>query len=120
MRIIPRKTKVKMELIKNVYLSDVIFGLIGVAVAIALFTSNFADGLNIPVGLAWSTIIVCMFITTDGIRLYANLGYLFRFFAQQKRYSVEKAKRSAKMEEIIPFVGLYQDRFIDFKAIRFL
>lgn len=115
MRIIPRKTKVKIELIKNVYLSDVIFGVIGIAVAIALFTSNFASGLNIPIGLAWSTIIVCMFITMDGVRLYANLGYLFRFFAQQKRYSIEKAKRSAPMEEIIPFVGLYQDRFIDFK-----
>ena len=115
MRIIPRKTKVKMELIKNVYLSDVIFGVIGLAVAIALFASNFADGLNIPIGLAWTTIIVCMFITSDGIRLYSNLGYLFRFFAQKKKYSAEKARGAGKMEEIIPFVGLYQDRFIDFK-----
>ena len=55
------------------------------------------------------------FKISDDMRLYQTLGYLFRFFAQQKKYSQGKIKGHAKMEEIIPFVGVYQDRFIDFK-----
>ena len=116
MRIIPRRTKVKMEIIKNVTLSDVIFAVIGVAGALGLFLSNFASGLNYWVGIAWVAIIVSLFFkVSDNMRLYATLGYLFRFLAQQKKYSFTKAKHSAMVSDIIPFVGLNQDRFIDFK-----
>ena len=116
MRVIPRRTKVKMEIIKNVTLSDVIFGVIGIAGALGLFLSNFANGLNYWIGIAWVAIIVSLFFKiSDNMRLYQTLGYLFRFFAQQKKYANKKIKGNALVEEIIPFVGLYQDRFIDFK-----
>lgn len=116
MRIIPRRTKVKIEIVKNVTLGDVIFGMIGVAGALALFFSNFANGLNYWIGIAWCAIIISLFFkVTDNMRLYQTLGYLFRFFAQQKKYSQKKIKGNAPIEELIPFVGLYQDRFIDFK-----
>ena len=116
MRIIPRKTKVKMEIIKNVTLSDVIFAVIGVAGALGLFLSNFASGLNYWIGIAWVAIIISLFFkVSDNMRLYSTLGYLFRFFAQQKKYSFSKVKGNAPVQEIIPFVGLNQDRFIDFK-----
>lgn len=116
MRIIPRKTKVKMEIIKNITLSDVIFAVIGVAGALGLFLSNFASGLNYWIGIAWCAIIISLFFKiSDNMRLYSTLGYLFRFFAQRKKYSLNKTKHSASVSEIIPFVGLNQDRFIDFK-----
>ena len=41
MNIIPRKTKVQIEFVKNVTLSDIIVGIIDLVVAIALFASNF-------------------------------------------------------------------------------
>ena len=116
MHIIPRKTKVKMEIIKNVTLSDVIFAVIGVAGALAFFLSNFAGGLNYWIGIAWCAIIISLFFKiSDDMRLYQTLGYLFRFFAQRKKYSFKKAKHNSPVQEIIPFTGLYQDRFIDFK-----
>ena len=116
MHIIPRKTKVKMEIIKNVTLSDVIFGIIGVAGALGFFLSNFASGLNYWIGIAWCAIIVSLFFKiSDDMRLYQTLGYLFRFLAQRKKYSFKKAKHNTPIEEIIPFTGLYQDRYIDFK-----
>ncbi len=116
MRIIPRKTKIKMEIIKNVTLGDIIVGAIGVAGALGLFLSNFASGINYWIGIAWCAIIVSLFFkVADNMRLYSTLGYLFRFLAQQKKYSANKTKHNASISEIIPFVGLKQDRFIDFK-----
>ncbi len=116
MRIIPRKTKIKMEIIKNVTLGDIIVGAIGVAGALGLFLSNFASGINYWIGIAWCAIIISLFFkVADNMRLYSTLGYLFRFLAQQKKYSANKTKHNASISEIIPFVGLKQDRFIDFK-----
>ena len=86
MRIIPRKIKVKTEFIKGVTLTDVIFAFIGVGVAVALFTANFP--YHVWVGVGWLIVAFSLFLpVADGIRFYYTLGYLFRFFAQKKKYS---------------------------------
>ncbi|MDD4685937.1 MAG: DUF87 domain-containing protein [Clostridia bacterium] len=104
-----------MEFVKGITLGDIILALIGTAVAISLFTSNFANNLGVWIGFAWVTIIVSMYFhVADDTRLYYTLGYILRFFAQRKKYSKENIKGYSSMTEIIPFVGLNQDRFIDF------
>ncbi|MDD3232117.1 MAG: ATP-binding protein, partial [Clostridia bacterium] len=88
---------------------------IGVAVAIALFASNFANNLGIWIGFAWVTIIVSLYFhVADNVRLYYTLGYILRFFAQRKKFSKEKIKGHSPISDIVPFVGLHQDRFVDF------
>lgn len=114
MRIIPRKIKVKTEFFKNVTLGDVICAFIGIAVAIALFVANFP--YHIWVGMAWLVIAIAMFFpVADGVRMYYTLGYLFRFFAQKKKYSKDAKNANAKISAIIPFEGIVNDRFIDYK-----
>lgn len=116
MKVIPRRTKVKMEFVKNVTIGDIVLGFIGVAVAIALFTSNLPNNLGIWLGIAWVTIIVAMyFYVADDLRLYRTLGYIIRFLAQRKKYSKENIKHFSPVSELIPFVDIVQDRFIDFK-----
>lgn len=115
MKIIPRKTKVKMEFFRGITLGDIILAVIGVAVAILLFTSNFENNLGVWLGFAWCTIIVSLFFhVADDLRLYRTLGYILRFIAQKKKYAKEKIKHFSPISEIIPFSGLKQDRFIDF------
>ncbi|MDD4815936.1 MAG: ATP-binding protein [Clostridia bacterium] len=115
MRIIPRKTKVKMEFIRGITLSDIILALIGSGVAILLFTSNFPNNLGVWIGFAWITIIVAMFFhVADDMRLYYTLGYIIRFLAQRKKYSKETVKGFSPMKDIIPFENIHQDRFISF------
>ena len=76
MRIIPRKTKIKMEIVKNVTISDIIVGAIGVAGALGLFLSNFAGGINYWIGIAWCAIIVSLFFkVADNMRLYSTLFF---------------------------------------------
>lgn len=114
MRLIPRKIKVKTEFFKNVTLSDIIFAFIGIGVAIALFTANFA--YHIWVGIGWLVLVISMFLpVADGIRFYYTLGYLFRFFAQKKKFIKDSKKEKSDIKQIIPFVGFVQDRFIDFQ-----
>ncbi len=114
MHIIPRTTKLKTELFKGVTVSDVVFAAICVVGIIAFFSANFL--YSEIVAFIWIGFALVFYFckTGDETRLYQTLGYLFRFLAQTKKYSSEDAKKALPMNRIIPFVGLYQDRFIDF------
>ena len=116
-KVIPRKTKVKIQFGKF-DIADIILGIVGIGVAIALFLSNFGNGINYIVGLAWVAIVVAMFFEiADDLRLYKTLGYLFRFAALKKKYTKEKTKKDrgySKVDEIIPFTKIVEDRFISF------
>ena len=114
MRVIPRRIKVKTEFFKNVTISDILAGFIGAGVALAIFLSNFE--YHVIVGLAWLSFAVAMFFPiADGVRLYYTLGYLFRFFAQKKKYSTDAKTENAKIDAIVPFADIIEDRFIDYK-----
>ena len=114
MRIIPRKIKVKTEFFKNITLGDVICAFIGVGVALAFFLANFP--YHVWVGVIWLVFAIAMFFPiADGVRMYYTLGYLFRFFAQKKKYTKDAKNENAKISAIIPFENISQDRFIDFK-----
>ena len=116
MRVIPRRTKVKMEFFKNVTLGDILLAFIGVGVGLGLFLSGLPNNLGIWLGIAWVAIIISLYFkVADDVRLYQTLGYAIRFLAQKKRYSKEKIKKFSPVSEIIPFVDIYQDRFIDYK-----
>ena len=114
MFIIPRNTKVKSEIFKGITVSDIIFIAICVAGLIALFTANFPYHEIFAFIWLGFALVFYFLKTGDETRLYQTLGYLFRFLAQTKRYGVDGKKRGMPMNKIIPFVGLYQDRFVDF------
>ena len=116
MRVIPRRTKVKMEFLKGITLGDIILAFVGVAVGLGLFLSNFPNNLGIWLGLAWVAVIISLYFKiADDLRLYQTLGYIIRFLSQRKRFSKEKLKKFSPISEIIPFVDIVQDRFIDFQ-----
>ena len=114
MRIIPRKIKVKTEFFKNITLADIIVAFVGIGVAVGFFLANFE--YHIWAGIIWLVFAIAMFFpVADGVRMYYTLGYLFRFFAQKKKYTKDAKAENAKISAIIPFEGIIQDRFIDYK-----
>lgn len=118
-RIIPRKTKVQMEFFKNITLSDLVYIIVVVAVAIALFLTNFTiKGVNISIyiGIAWVAIGIALFMKIEeGLRFYGYIGLAFRFLAYAKKFSVEDKKRGfTKMSKLIPFDRIYLDKYIDY------
>lgn len=122
-RIIPRKTKVKMEFLKNITLGDIIYIVVVASIAIALFASNFyvnSQNISIYLGLAWVSFGVALFVQIeDGIRIYTFIGLVFRFMAYAKKFSVdEKKKGYSKIKKIIPFDRIYLDKYIDYEEYK--
>lgn len=115
-RIIPRKTKVKLEFIRGVTGTDLILAIIGAAIAIVLFASNFTG--HIWIAGVYTIFFLSIFIKiSDDERMYVTCAYLFRFMAQKKKFSADAAKgKKSDISEMIPFEDIYQDRFINFGA----
>lgn len=114
-RIIPRKTKVKLEFVRGVTGFDLIMAVIVVAVAVILFAANFAN--HIWLGLVWAILGCSMFFKlADDERFYVTISYLFRFLAQKKKFSIAEGKKKKKsdIDEMIPFTKIVENEFIDF------
>ncbi len=115
-RVIPRKTKVRSEFVRGVTGLDLILGFIFAAIAILLFLANFE--LHIWIGIAWCIIAVSMFLKlADDVRFYNTLIFLLRYSAQKKKFVKGKGddeNSKSVIKEMIPFEGVYQDRFINF------
>lgn len=113
-RIIPRKTKVKLEFIRGVTGIDLILAIVGAAIAIVLFASNFTG--HFWVAGIYTIFFLAIFIKiSDDERMYVTCAYLFRFMAQKKKFSADSAKgKKSDISEMIPFEDIYQDRFINF------
>ena len=121
-RLIPRKTKVKIELIKGITIADLIVAAIGVGGAIAFAVSNFSiagQAVNFYFALGWLVLVALMFMPIEeGLRLYASLGLLIRFIAFKKKYNksdVDKKNGRLKIKDIIPFEKITKEKFIDFQ-----
>lgn len=113
-RIIPRKTKVKLEFIRGITGIDLILGVIGAAIAVVLFASNFHG--HFWIAGVYTIFFLSIFIKiSDDERLYVTCAYLFRFMAQKKKFSADSKKgKKGDISEMIPFEDIYQDRFINF------
>ena len=100
MRIIPKKTKIKMTFYKGVTLSDVIVGFIGlVLVAIAL-SSNLSFRFLIAGGIMIS--FFPLFISINGDRLYKIVGYFFKHLVSRKKF--KKAKKGEQLKNDVESV----------------
>lgn len=115
-RIIPRKTRVKLEFVKGVTGFDLIIAVIVAAVAVILFASNFSN--HIWIGLVWSIVGCSLFFkVADEERFYVTMTYLLRFLVQKKKFSIEGGKKKkSDIDEMIPFTDIAEDRFINFEG----
>ena len=113
-RIIPRKTKVKLEFMRGITAFDLILAVIVVAVAVVLFSSNFA--YHIWIAVVWLILGLSLFIKiADDERFYITLAHLFRFLAQKKKFSIsEGSNKKSDINEMIPFTKIESNSFIDF------
>ena len=112
-RVVPRRTKVKLEFMKGVTGIDLILALVLSAVLAVLIASNFTG--HIWFAVAWGVFGFSMFFkVADSDRFYVTLVHLARFFMQKKKYEKKPAKGKGNIKDIIPFESIYQDRCIDY------
>ncbi len=108
-RLIPRKTKVKVQFFKNFSLTDaLIFFCVLVVVALALL-SGLQWKIILAAGLA--LIGLSLFISLEPeTRLYHSIGHLFRFIFANKNFTKGDTKTVKNIKQITPYTEL-----IDFK-----
>lgn len=112
-RVIPRRTKVKLEFVKGVTGIDLLIGTIAIVVLIVLAASNFAG--HIWIAMVWAIVSLSLFFKiADSDRFYVTLTHLARFSMQKKKYEKNPKKGKSNIKDIIPFQSIYQDRCISF------
>ena len=112
-RIVPRRTKVKLEFVRGFTAIDLLLAAIAVVVLIVLIASNFEG--NIWVAIIWAIFSISMFFKiADSDRFYVTITHLVRFSMQKKRYEKSPKKGKPNIKNIIPFESIYRDRFISY------
>lgn len=112
-RYVPRKTKIKMELLPHITVPDVLIGIVCAAALILMFTSNLPYKWFI--GLAMLAFIILLYVPlADGERAYYTLVLMFRFFAFKKKYSRDKIKGFESIKTLIPYEHIINDKYIDY------
>ena len=112
-RIVPRRTNVKLEFVRGFTAIDLLLAAIAVVVLIVLIASNFEG--NIWVAIIWAIFSISMFFKiADSDRFYVTITHLVRFSMQKKRYEKSPKKGKPNIKNIIPFESIYRDRFISY------
>lgn len=113
-RFIPRKTKVKMQFLKNITLGDMILALIAIVGFILFISSNLP--YRIYIAIAWLALFISMWMpVADGIRLYLTIGLVFRFIALKKKFSKHMMRKYSPISEIIPYDSIVEGRYISYQ-----
>ena len=96
-RIVPRKTKVKLEFVKGFTGLDLLIAFVLVAVLIVLAASNFIPFPgNIWIAIVWAVLSISLFFKiADSDRMYVTIAHLIRYSMQKKKY-VKNPKKGKK------------------------
>lgn len=116
MSYIPRKTKVRMEFYKGIGLIDILYLAIGIAVLLLIaFSNGINPEIKVALCMAWVGVVISLFMPiADGKRLFATLWILFRFLAEQKKYSKHPKRKYQPMTEMMPYSDI-ANGLIDYK-----
>ena len=127
MRIIPKKTKVKLEFFKGVEVLDVVVGLVGGVFAVALFMSDLPGHIFLTFVVV--AIFVALLIPFDDDKVYMSVYHVIKNFArhsvfvrkdENEEQPVEQNKKKSLLggpapdvKYITPFTGV-KDNFIEY------
>ena len=119
-RMIPKSTKVKVEFIKNINLTDIfviLFALVFLALA---WTSNFAIMTKIIISAIVILIFAILFMSIQpGVKMYSLVGDLFKFFFGINTYkkSRKASNSNSDVRALFPYIGLLEQDYDDRKKI---
>ncbi len=112
MRIIPRKTKVKVEFYRNISLTDVLIALVGMGIELALLLTNLGF-LTTALMVIVFGVFVCLYLPVDGEKFYMVLVNLVRYLVSSKKFEKLSADPKTDMSRLVPFTGI-KDGLIDY------
>lgn len=124
-RIIPKKTKVRIQFYKNLTMKDALLILAGVVVVGLTLLSQL--GIKYILAVIFAIIFIVLFIqVSPETRVYQSVGHFFRFVFANKKYVKGAEKKIKDISMMVPFDGIITERerdgnsfaeysFIDYK-----
>lgn len=117
MRIIPKNTRVKMELFKGVGLVDVLIGLVGITIVVFLFLSNIT--FKYWLMLAVTLLFVILVVKIDDDQTYVLVNNIIRHLSYRRNFAKNPDAKAKKKEydikDITPFSKI-ENGLIDFNG----
>ncbi len=134
MRIIPKKTRVRMQFFRNIGIADMAVILVGGLVAFTVLLSGLP--FRLPIFIMLLTITIGLVMSIDDEKPYMTVLNAIRYLARIRVYTREsafgdlsaeeepipedgkkkkkkKAQAAGKLEDIIPFTGI-RDEYIEY------
>lgn len=124
-RIIPKKTKVRVQFYKNLTMKDALLILAGVVVVGLTLLSGL--GIKYILALVFALIFVILFVqVSPETRVYQSIGHFFKFVFANKKYLKKSENKNQNIKIMVPFDGVVTERerdgnsfseysFIDYK-----
>ena len=112
MRIIPKKTKVKVEFYRNISLVDILIGVVGIILEILLFFTNFGVATYAMMAIVLG-IFICLYIPFDGEKMYLQIFNWIKYLVSKKKFVKNSPDPKSEIKELFPFTGI-KDGFIEF------
>lgn len=124
-RIIPKKTKVRIQFYKNLTMKDALVILAAVVVVGLTLLSGL--GIKYILAIFFAIVFIVLFIQiSPETRVYQSIGHFFRFVFANKKYVKGADKKSKDISVMVPFDGIVTERerdgnsyseysFIDYK-----
>jgi len=124
-RIIPKKTKVRIQFYKNLSMKDALVILAGVVVIGLTLLSGLA--IKFILAAIFALVFIILFVqVSPETRVYQSIGHFFRFVFANKKYVKNAEKKTKDVRMMVPFDGIVTERerdgnsvseysFIDFK-----
>lgn len=97
MRIIPKKTKVSLELFKGISLTDFFVAAIGIVLEVLVLCSNLPFKMYIMLGVL--VVFVVLLLAVDEDKNYVFIGYIIKHFARPSNVSSEYSIDGLMKEE---------------------
>ena len=109
MRVIPKKTNVRLELFRGLEVVDVFVGGIGLGITILLLLANIPGHIYMAILIA--IITVALVIPVDDDKGYLMLLYFMRYMGRPRRFKKrgvknEKTGKTLSVEDITAFTGV--------------
>lgn len=101
MRIIPKKTKVNLELFKGISIADFFVGAVGIALAALVLCSNLPFKLYLITGII--IVFTVLLITVDEDKNYVFLGYIIKHFSRpskvKSQYNIDEKLNDGESDQ---------------------
>ena len=117
-RLIPKSTKVKVQFFKGLNFSDIFVVLFAIVILALAWTSGFSLIMKFVVSGVTLFVTAALFMSFEpGVRLYKQVGDLFKFFFGINTYKKMKANTKKNVKNLLPYVGILEQEYDEKRKI---